>query len=72
MVATKANYCNARLTMVASSYCKKIFCNHGQRTRFDVKNYILHPNRAYCNIFSSLRKGQKFIVVQEFDHQEAV
>jgi len=30
MVATKDNYCNTRLAMVASSYCNKIFCNHGQ------------------------------------------
>jgi hypothetical protein len=68
MVATKANYCNARLAMVASSYCNKIFCNHGQRTRLGGKNYILQPNRAYCNIFLSLRKGQKFVVLTCTDH----
>ena len=57
MVAKKTNSCNAKLATVAIPYCNVTFCNHWQRMRFGCNIYLLQPNWAYCNVFSSLRKG---------------
>ena len=57
MVARNPNSCNAKLAMVAIPYYNVTFCNHWQRTRFGCNFYLLQPNWAYCNVFSSLRKG---------------
>jgi hypothetical protein len=57
MVARNPNTCNAKLATVAIPYCNVTFCNHWQRTWFACNFYLLQPNWAYCNIFSSLHKG---------------
>jgi len=57
IVARNPNSCNANLVTVAILYCNMTFCNHWQRTRFGCNIYLLQPNWAYCNVFSSLRKG---------------
>jgi len=59
MVARNPNSCNAKLATVKIPYCDVTFCNHWQRTRFGCNIYLLQPNWAYCNVFSSLRKGLK-------------
>jgi hypothetical protein len=62
MVARKGNSCNAKLAMVANSFCNATFCDHWQRTRFGCNIYLLQPNWTYCNVFLSLRKGQNLVV----------
>jgi hypothetical protein len=57
MVAGNPNSCNVKLATVAIPYCNVTFCNHWQRTWFSCNIYLLQPNWAYCNVFSSLRKG---------------
>ena len=57
IVARNPNSCNAKLATVAIPYCNMTFSNHWQRTRFGCNISLLQPNCAYCNVFSSFRKG---------------
>jgi hypothetical protein len=57
MVARNPNSCNDKLATIAIPYCNVTFCNHWQRTWFGCNFYLLQPNWAYCNVFSSLHKG---------------
>ena len=57
MVARNPNTCNTKLATDAIPYCTVTFCNHWQRTWFGCNIYLLQPNWACCNVFSSLRKG---------------
>jgi hypothetical protein len=57
MVARNPNSCNVKLAIVVIPYSNVTFCNHWRRMRFRCNIYLLQPNSAYCNVFSSLRKG---------------
>ena len=61
MVAISPSSYNAKLANVAIPYCNATYCIHWQRTRFGCNMYLSQPNWVYCNVFSSLGKGQNLV-----------
>jgi len=57
IVATKSMVATPNIEMVARTYCNETSRNHWQPRTFGGHNSLSQPNGAYCNVFSSLRKG---------------